>query len=806
MSTSEEDHHSTDATFDLAASNVKVGESIGPYKLIQPLGEGGFGIVYMAEQREPVQRTVALKIIKLGMDTKEVISRFSAERQALALMDHPNIAHVLDAGATDSGRPYFVMELVKGVPIDDYCDTHNLSLRERLKLFIKVCHAIQHAHQKGIIHRDIKPSNVLVSFQDDRPVPKVIDFGIAKATNQRLSQETMYTQLGQFIGTPHFMSPEQAEMTGLDVDTRSDIYSLGAMLYLMITGTTPFDAETIRGKSLPEIQQLVRSETPPRPSTRLSQMGDKAGRIAQARASTASHLSRQLRGDLDWITFKAMEKDRTRRYETANALAEDLDRYLNNEPVVARPPSASYRLGKLVQRNKAAMTVITVVVLLLASGTVGTTVGLVKARKEAVKSARTAEMMTNMLGGVAPSVARGRDTAMLMEMLRASEGTWHEELAGMPDVEAGLRDVAANVYYEIGEYQEAVKQYRLTLDLLESMHGAEHPDIVEPLTDMGECYRLMDDMEQAEAHSRRAVEMGRRVFDGDAHPLGIALSNLAVLVGARGEVELSIELYVESLEMLERLLGSEHRDVMLVRNNLATAYVRSGKLVEGESMFHELIDAQRKLLGDVHPDLATSTTNLAYTMMLQEKFLEAETHLREAVEISTASRGADHPLTIQTSGVLARVLLEQGKFGQAESVLRESISISTALHGADHPRTLSLSRSLGWALLGSKRFEEAESVLRESLNLAIEVKGADDSVVGELSGFLGALYVRTDRSAEGEELLLNAYDVLVAARSASHRSAKRVATELADYYEASAAASGDEEAAARAEEWRGRAI
>ena len=331
------------------------GGRIGRYKLLEKIGEGGFGLVYMAEQVEPIQRKVALKIIKVGMDTHAVIARFEAERQALALMDHPNIARVLDAGATEAGRPYFVMELVKGIPITDYCDQYRLSPAERLALFIKVCHAVQHAHQKGIIHRDLKPSNVLVTLHDGEPVPKVIDFGIAKALGQKLTEKTLFTGFAQMIGTPAYMSPEQAEISALDVDTRSDVYSLGVLLYELLTGTTPFQKETLAKAALDEIRRMIRETEPPKPSTRLRTLGEKATEIAQHRHVEAAALSRLVRGDLDWIVMKCLEKDRTRRYETANGLANDIERHLADEPVTAAAPTMAYRTQKFIQRHKASL-------------------------------------------------------------------------------------------------------------------------------------------------------------------------------------------------------------------------------------------------------------------------------------------------------------------------------------------------------------------------------------------------------------------------------------------------------------------
>jgi serine/threonine protein kinase len=365
-----------------ASTYEQPGDRIGRYKLLQNIGEGGCGAVYMAEQEEPVRRRVALKVIKLGMDTKQVIARFEAERQALAMMDHPNIAKVLDAGATETGRPYFVMELVRGIKITDYCDQNNLSTRQRLDLFIPICQAIQHAHQKGIIHRDIKPSNILVTLHDGVPVPKVIDFGIAKATEGRLTNQTLFTAFEQFIGTPAYMSPEQAEMSGLDIDTRSDIYSLGVLLYELLTGRTPLDTKELLAAGLDELRRTIREKDPVRPSTRLrSLLEEEKTTAAKRRGVDVPKLIHLLSGDLDWIVMKCLEKDRTRRYETANGLAADIQRHLENEPVVARPPSRLYRFQKLVRRNKLAFAAATAVIAALVSGIVISTWQAVRAER-----------------------------------------------------------------------------------------------------------------------------------------------------------------------------------------------------------------------------------------------------------------------------------------------------------------------------------------------------------------------------------------------------------------------------------------
>src|SRR5258708_2920660 len=466
-----------------AFAGEKPGDRIGRYKLLQQIGEGGCGVVFVAEQEEPIHRRVALKVVKPGMDTKSVIARFEAERQALALMDHPNISHVFDAGATESGRPYFVMELLDGVKITDYCDRHSLPINARLTLFAQVCDAIQHAHQKGIIHRDIKPSNVLVTTgSDGKATPKVIDFGIAKATaGQQLTDKTTLTAREMLIGTPAYMSPEQAALTSADVDTRTDIYSLGVLLYELLTSSTPLETEELLKAGLDEVRRVIREQEPLRPSMRLRKMaGADLTTVAQARRSEPPRLIHIVRGDLDWIAMKALEKDRTRRYETANGLALDVKRFLENEPVSARPPSRLYKLNKLMLRNRFLFLGIGILSLLLVVSLIIVSASLakeqrarhdadaalkqakldkVKAEKESAKSQQVTQFVEEMLKGATPSVAMGVDSPMLLGILDRTAERVAIEMTNQPAVEAELLGLIGRVYWERGIYDRAEKMH-----------------------------------------------------------------------------------------------------------------------------------------------------------------------------------------------------------------------------------------------------------------------------------------------------------------------------------------------------------
>jgi serine/threonine protein kinase len=591
------------------------GTRIGRYKLLQKLGEGGCGVVWMAEQEEPVRRRVALKVIKLGMDTKTVIARFEAERQALALMDHPNIARVLDAGATEAGRPFFVMELVPGVPITKYCDQHNLPTSARLGLFTQVCQAVQHAHQKGIIHRDLKPSNILVTLHDGEPTPKVIDFGIAKATQGRLTDHTLFTAFEQFIGTPAYMSPEQAEMSGIDVDTRSDIYSLGVLLYELLTGRQPFDPKSLLQAGLDEIRRIIREVEPPKPSTRLNTLTNSdRDSIARQRGIAPAQLSLLLRGDLDWIVMKALEKNRSRRYETANGLAMDIQRHLQNEPVSARPPTTAYRISRLIRRNRFAFVAVSSVALALVGGTIISTLQAMRARraersadvergKALEERARAEDLLGFMLGDLRAQLAKvGR--------LDVLESTGDKAMGYFSSREArGLDDTTlaryAKALGQIGEirmdqarYPEAQAAFTEAYDRATAL-VTRHPNDGDMIFERGQAEYWNGFVHWRRGEFSLAADWLKRYHDtcvtlvklDPARPewqseLAYGNHNLAVLNKERGEFAAAQGDFGAELTTLEKMSASNPGDLDL-RFRIADAHSWLGGLALQQGEFPE---------------------------------------------------------------------------------------------------------------------------------------------------------------------------------------------------------------------------
>jgi serine/threonine protein kinase/tetratricopeptide (TPR) repeat protein len=742
----------------------KNGDRIGHYKLLQKIGEGGMGAVWLAEQIEPVRRQVALKVIKQGMDSGQVLARFEAERQALALMDHPNIARVLDAGATPTGRPYFVMELVKGTSLTRFCDDQRLSIRDRLRLFIPVCQAVQHAHQKGIIHRDLKPSNILVALYDGKPVPKVIDFGVAKATGARLTERTLFTELGAIVGTLEYMSPEQAELNQLDIDTRSDIYSLGVVLYELLTGSTPLTRETLRQGAFDEILRRIREEEPPRPSTRLSESKAQLPAISAQRQLQPEQLTSLLRGDLDWIVMKTLEKDRARRYETANGVAMDLQRHLSDEPVAARPPSAAYRLQKTMRRHKLAFVAGGAVALSLVIGfAVALWLFLAEKRAERVqaqlrqqaeaesaKSRQVAQFLKDMLKGVGPSVALGRDTAMLREISDRTVERLGKDLAAQPLLEAELRATIGQVYWALGDNAKAEPMHREALAVRRRLLGEQHPDVAQSMNDLGKVLWSAGKMPEAEKLHRQALAL-RRKLGADA-ATAESLNNLALVLYSLGRAAEAEALGREAVQLRRKLFGPDHPDLAESLGGLAAVLWGQGKLPEAETAYREALAAQRKSLGHEHPDIATSLNNLGTVLWSQGKLAESETLQREALAMYRKLFGNEHPEVATSLNNLALVLWRQGKLEDSEPMFREALTLKRKLLG-DHQDVASLLNNLAFVLWKKGQLTEAESLNREALAMRKQVLGDDSTDAAASLDNLGSVLRDARRLPEAEAAL-----------------------------------------------------
>jgi len=658
-----------------------VGQTIGRYKLLEKVGEGGCGVVYVAEQTAPVRRRVALKVIKLGMDTKAVVARFEAERQALAMMDHPNIAKVLDAGATEAGRLYFVMELVRGIRVTDYCDQNHLSTPERLDLFLKVCQAIQHAHQKGIIHRDIKPSNILVTLHDGVPVPKVIDFGIAKATEGRLSDATVYTQLHQFIGTPAYMSPEQAEMSGLDIDTRSDIYSLGVLLYELLTGRTPFDAQELAKEGLEAIRRTIREVEPPRPSTRLSTLqGEALTATAKQHGTEGVHLLKLIRGDLDWIVMKCLEKDRTRRYDTANGLAMDLRRHLENEPVVARPPSAAYRLQKAWRRHKTAFTSAALMAAVLVAATGISAWQAVRAtRAEALAKQRLAESeaITKFLTDVfqSPDPARNGRTITVAETLGAAAKKLETDLVNQPARRAKLQATLGKTYDALGLYREAIPLQEKVRDYYLAASGPEHPDTLGAMHNLANSYAWTGRWDEALKLRETVLALRRKVL-GPEHPETIGtMPNLALSYFVAGRRDEAIKLFEEALTLRRKVNGPEHPDTLRAMSVLANSYDQAGRRDEALKLRGEVLPLRRKVNGPEHPDTLAAMTDLANSYDAAGRRDEALKLREELLALRRKVSGPAHPDTAVAMRNLAISYTEAGRHKEAIVLLEKACEL-----------------------------------------------------------------------------------------------------------------------------------
>ncbi len=725
------------------------------------------GSVYLAEQEKPLRRRVAIKLIKLGMDTRSVIARFEAERQALARMSHPNVARVFDAGSTENGRPYFVMEYVEGVRITDYCDMNRLGISERLALFGQVCGAIQHAHQKGIIHRDIKPSNVLVCQEDGNPIPKVIDFGVAKATSHRLTERTLFTEQGVLIGTPEYMSPEQAKIDDVDVDTRSDIYSLGVLLYELLVGALPIDTKALRQAGLDELHRLIREHDPPKPTTRLATLSDRAVECAQQRGTELSTLMRRIRGDLDWIVMKCLEKDRSRRYATTAELLGDLDRFAHHQPVAACPPSVIYRARKFVRRNRGFVVAATIVMIVLTAGVVSTiifAVGESRQRAAVQMQADTNkainEFLNKMIASVDPKKAKGRDVGILRDLLKEAAAEVGPELSGKPRVEASVRRTIGLTLMNLSLYVEAAPHLERSLELEQSLQRGSRADLAESLHLLGSLRDYQGQYDEGEKLLRKAIGLRPRNSQDDRAKLGASLIKLAEVLLNEGRLEDAKECMDESRQIHEKVFGQGAKETAPILNLLAVYHSQRGEYEHAESLFRKCLAARGESLDDV--DTLVTIYNLGISLKEQGKYDEAEAQYRRAREGYSHILSPDHPASLAVSNALAVLMEKQGRHAESESLQREVLATLRRTLGERHPRVLSSLNNLGSVLFAQGKYQESIAIFREAVDLAREVHGSNHPVLAISLGQLGFTLRDTKDVAnypESERLILKAVSI-----------------------------------------------
>jgi eukaryotic-like serine/threonine-protein kinase len=781
---------------DAAHSPSAVGVFIGPYQLLQLVGEGGMGQVWLAEQKQPVHRRVALKLIKVGMDTQDVVARFESERQALALMDHPAIAKVFDAGSTAEGRPYFVMEYVAGLPINDYCDRHRLTMRQRMELFVQVCEGVQHAHQKAIIHRDLKPSNILVTEVDGRPAPRIIDFGIAKATSPSVDAATKFTRLGSLIGTLGYMSPEQAGSGGEDIDTRSDVYSLGVVFYELLVGALPLDFKKL---AQDEALRCLRDQDAPRPSTRLRSLGGDSAVAAQNRGADLPTLTRQLRGDADAIALKALEKDRRRRYASPSELAGDLERYLHNEPVLAHPPSRAYRARKYIRRHRVGVGVASAVVLLLLGFAVAQAVELRTIRKERDRADRITSFMTDMFKVSDPSAARGNDIRV-REVLDKASTQIVNGLAKEPEDQARLMQVMGDVYRNLGLYPQSESLTRRALAIETRVLGANDPGTLKSMDTLSGLLTDESRYPEAEKVARESVERRTRLRGAEDRDTVNEARRLAQVLVGEGRYAEAEPLNRKTYDIALRKFGPADADTITAEAALAINLVYEGKLTESdktfrdvlqkdlatfgpddlmtiraeanlggillhenkpaeaEKLFREVLEKEHRMFPPDHPLILLSMGNLGLALTDEEKYPEAEKVFRETLATKTKKLGPEHRSTLVTAGNLANVLRHEGKYAEAEQLSRQTLAIEERTLGKDHSDTLVSKAVLGQILGEERHYPEAERVLREDYDSELRVLGQNHPDTAETAYELAVLYAGEGKKAEAVTWLTTAVD------------------------------------------------
>jgi serine/threonine protein kinase len=751
-------------------------DPIGPYKLLQKLGEGGMGTVFLAEQEHPVKRRVALKVIKAGMDSREIIARFEQERQALAMMDHPNIAKVLDAGSTNAGLPFVVMELVKGIPITKFCDQERLTPKERLELFIPVCHAVQHAHQKGIIHRDLKPSNVLIALYDSVPIPKVIDFGVAKAIGPTLSERSLFTEVGVLVGTLEYMAPEQAQMNNLDIDTRADIYSLGVILYELLTGAPPFTSKQLRDAGFAEMLRVIKEVEPPKPSTRLSSSQELPS-IAATRKLEPKSLTKLVTGELDWIVMKCLDKERGRRYETANGLALEVQRYLADEPVSAGPPSARYRLRKFTRKHRKLIATAAAFLVLLALGAAISTWQAVRAtiaerataneRDKVVEQTEIATALNEFLqkdliaqaGSKAQAERKYEQNPNLTvrEALDRAAAAVGEKFADRPKLEASIRQSLGDAYREVGEPHKAVVQLERSAELRRRELGHDHLETLTTLNTLGGAYR------QA-GRAKDAVSVFEQARDGRIEKLGpedpetlATFNNLALAYRASGRLNDAIALLEKARSLRVKVHGPDHPRTLTTLDNLATAYLETPNPAEAIELLEQVRDARVQKLGPVHPDTLLTLNNLALAYLVTGRVADAlDMHARITDDLSK-NLGPEHPITLASLNNLATAYEKAGDVPKAITLFEQVRDAQLKKPGPDHPDTLSTLYNLATMYVYQNQPDKSIPLYEQSLAGRRKKLGEQHPETLEGLVGLGVAYREVGRFAEAVPLLEQAY-------------------------------------------------
>jgi eukaryotic-like serine/threonine-protein kinase len=779
------------------------------YTLIRKVGEGGMGTVWVAEQHEPVRRTVAVKLIKPGMDSEAVLRRFEAERQALAIMDHPGIAKVLDAGTTSTGRPYFVMELVDGQPITEYCDSRRLNTEQRIRIFAEVCESVQHAHQKGVIHRDIKPSNVLVGEHDGRPRAKVIDFGVAKAVGSGLVASTAFTQPGQFVGTLEYMSPEQAGTQQVDVDTRSDIYSLGVLLYELLAGTTPFEGQQLRDRALEEMLRIIREDEPPRPSAKLS-TSESLPSLAANRAMDPSRLTRTIRGDLDWVVMKALEKHRERRYASANAMADDLRRYLANEPVLAGPPSAVYRIRKFLRRNRAAVAAASLVIVALAAGMAAAFWGWTAANRAAheaqlaratalsrLKQIETGNkvltsifdelnpdsteekplraVLAERLGDAAGELMKGDisdpvaaakvqhslATSLLnlgfaeraLDVIQHIEETYQTHLGAEAQETLSVQHSRAACYVAMGQFDKALALNKQVLATKQRVLGPTHDDTLNTMSNLASLYADMGKLQESAVETEAVLQLYRQRYGSNHHDTLAAEANLAQTWLSLGDTDRALKLMVETLDRRKALFPPGDIQIADGMNMLACAYAAAGKHEQAAPLVEEAWKAFRQDLGPDHPKTLTSAQNLCIFLMQLGRAEQALPILNEILEQRQVKLGRDHPDTLASLNYLASAYYRLGKYDQALPLYQDAYEKRQRALGAEHPATLGSRNDLAATHVALCEFDRAVPMLKEILKAHQAVRGPGHQHTLSTMSLLAKAY----RDSGNQQMALSLY-------------------------------------------------